>query len=93
MRTAPGIAALFAWLVLAPAARADEASDDFAARCAGPDVVKCVGFDNAADIAGGWGDNSGILPGATTPALDPMTCASGASSLLLQRMKCAQFQR
>src|SRR5262249_7142813 len=55
---------------------------DFAARCAGPDVVKCVGFDDAADIAGGWGDNSGILAGATTPVLDATTRASGASSLL-----------
>jgi hypothetical protein len=53
----------------------------FATRCAQPGVVKCVGFDSAADIAGGYGDNSGIFSGTTTPALDPTTKASGNSSL------------
>jgi hypothetical protein len=53
----------------------------FAQRCSAPGVVKCVGFDSASEIAGGYGDNSGILPGATTPALDTGVLASGASSL------------
>jgi len=40
-----------------------------------------VGFDSAADIAGMYGSNSGILSGATTPVLDASVKASGASSL------------
>ena len=40
-----------------------------------------MGFDAAADIAGTYGDNSGILSGATTPVLDTAVKASGASSL------------
>jgi hypothetical protein len=40
-----------------------------------------VGFDSAADISGTYGDNTGILSGATTPVLDPTVKASGASSL------------
>jgi MYXO-CTERM domain-containing protein len=74
---------LAALALLAPnVALADEADDDFAARCSHADVVACVGFDDAADIAGDSESNSGILPGATTPMLDASTRASGASSLL-----------
>jgi len=40
-----------------------------------------VGFDSAADISGGQGNNSGILSGASTPMLDPTVKASGFSSL------------
>lgn len=40
-----------------------------------------MGFDAAADIAGTYGNNSGILSGATTPVLDASVKASGASSL------------
>jgi MYXO-CTERM domain-containing protein len=69
-------------MTLGPDAFAAEAEDDFAARCGGADVVQCVGFDDAADIAGDWDDNSGILAGASTPALDNGIFASGASSLL-----------
>jgi hypothetical protein len=54
---------------------------DFATRCAQPGVVKCVGFDTASDIAGVFGNNSGILPGETTPTLDGTVKASGNSSL------------
>jgi hypothetical protein len=61
---------------------AGEAEDDFAARCNAADVVKCVGFDDPADIAGDSQDNSGILSGASTPALDARQKASGASSIL-----------
>ena len=76
-----GVGLVLAWS--APAvANAGEAEDDFAARCAQPDVVKCVGFDDAADVAGDSQDNSGILAGATTPQLDGSNVASGASSLL-----------
>ena len=55
---------------------------DFNTRCTAPGVVKCVGFDAASDIAGGYGSNSGIFSGAnTTPTLDASAKASGASSL------------
>ena len=53
----------------------------FSTRCAQPGVLKCVGFDSPADISGTYGDNSGILSGATTPQLDSSVKASGASSL------------
>jgi len=53
----------------------------FDQRCSLPSVVKCVGFDAASEITGTYGDNSGILPGATTPVLDTSFKASGASSL------------
>lgn len=54
---------------------------NFTARCQQADVIRCVGFDSAADIAGTYGDNSGILSGASTPALDATVKASGTSSL------------
>ena len=43
--------------------------------------MRCVGFDAAQDIAGGYGDNHGILSGSATPELDTSVKASGTSSL------------
>jgi hypothetical protein len=60
---------------------ASSADEDYSARCSPLAVVRCVGFDAASDIAGVWRDNTGILPGATTPALDIAVKASGNSSL------------
>lgn len=55
---------------------------DFATRCAQPGVIKCIGFDDAASIAGRWGDPSGITAGdSTTPTIDFDVKASGAGSL------------
>ena len=54
---------------------------DFQTRCSTAGVIRCVGFDQASDIAGGYGSNSGIFPGATTPTLDAAISASGNSSL------------
>lgn len=59
-------------------------SQDFLTRCSAPGVVKCVGFDQAADISGTFGENSGILPGSNNvPQLDALVKASGNSSLKL----------
>jgi len=54
---------------------------DFQVRCGSPGVIRCVGFDSPADIVGKYGDNSGILVGATRPVLDTAIKASGESSL------------
>jgi YD repeat-containing protein len=44
--------------------------------------VKCVNFDSTLDIAGTWGNNSGILAGdSTTPQIDFTNSSSGAGSL------------
>lgn len=44
---------------------------DFAARCAAPGVVRCVGFDDPNLLNGTWGDDWGTLPGSSTkPTLD-----------------------
>ena len=56
-------------------------SANFTTRCSQAGVLKCVGFDAPADISGTYGDNQGILSGATTPTLDTTVRASGASSL------------
>ena len=56
-------------------------SADYQARCSAAGVVLCVGFDDPSDIVGKWGDNSGVLSGATTPVLDTTVKASGNSSL------------
>ncbi|MFN3564554.1 MAG: hypothetical protein ACK4V1_01020 [Burkholderiaceae bacterium] len=57
-------------------------SADFATRCAQPGVVKCVGFDDVATIAGKWGDPSGITVGdSSAPTIDATVKASGAGSL------------
>jgi len=60
---------------------APASSADYQTRCSAPGVVRCVGFDSPSDITGKWGDNSGILSGATTPMLDSTVKASGNSSL------------
>ena len=54
---------------------------DFQTRCSAPGVIRCVGFDQPSDIVGTWGDNSGILPGNSTPVLDSTVKASGDSSI------------
>jgi chitodextrinase len=77
----------FALVLLAAAthAPAQTAESDFAARCAQPAVVKCVGFDTAADVSGGYGSNSGIFPSSGNanvfPTLDAAVKASGPSAL------------
>ena len=79
------LAADFTWSFTTAAAPASGAN--FTTRCAQPGVIKCVGFDSAADISGNYQSNSGIVPpytmfpGATPPALDTSVKASGASSL------------
>lgn len=60
---------------------ATAAETDFQARCHSPGVIRCVGFDSVSEIAGGYGDNFGILAGATTPTIDSATKASGNGSL------------
>jgi hypothetical protein len=54
---------------------------DFATRCADPNVVRCVPFDSATEIAGRHGDASGILIGASTPVIDSAVKASGGGSI------------
>ena len=66
---------------------------DFARRCAQPGVVRCIGFDDAADfntgkggINGAYGLDSGILPPSgssdyTRASRDNSMSASGPSSL------------
>jgi hypothetical protein len=55
---------------------------DFATRCAGPGVIRCVGFDAASEIAGEWGiDPTGSMSGDATPEIDPSVMASGTGSL------------
>jgi hypothetical protein len=61
----------------APAASAA----DFAKRCAQSGVIKCVGFDDSSVLRGGSGRASGVTSGASVPALDTTTKASGKSSL------------
>jgi hypothetical protein len=56
-------------------------SADFQTRCTAAGVVRCIGFDSVSDIAGKWGDNTGILTGDAIPVLDNTVAASGTSSL------------
>jgi len=51
---------------------------DFAARCAGPGVVRCMGFDTDATIAGRVLDAWDNMPHAS---IDPDVAATGAGSL------------
>jgi hypothetical protein len=45
-------------------------------------VIRCIGFDQASDIAATqWGANTGILSGATTRQWDFAIKASGQASL------------
>jgi hypothetical protein len=55
---------------------------DFDERCAAEGVLRCIGFDDASDLDGTFGDVSGTLVGATAPQLDAGVKASGASSIL-----------
>jgi len=65
-----------------PSSAPPASSASFATRCSQPGVLVCVGFDSAADIAGKFGDNSGLdKSGAADPVLDTSVKASGASSL------------
>jgi len=57
------------------------AGADFHARCNSPGVIRCVGFDSPIEIAGGYGGDSGIFSGATTPTIDSAVKASGNGSL------------
>src|SRR5262245_17560619 len=41
--------------------------DNFKALCGRPGVIKCVSFDRKSDLAGTYGDNSGIMPGDSIP--------------------------
>jgi hypothetical protein len=59
----------------------EDSPSDFQGRCSNPGVIRCVGFDSPADIAGTYGDVSGIMSGATRPSLDTVIKASGNSSL------------
>src|SRR6185436_9602306 len=43
-------------------------------------VVRCVGFDQSSDIAGTYGNNSGMTAGDSTPQLDSTIKASGNSA-------------
>jgi len=54
---------------------------NFHARCNSPGVIRCVGFDSPSEIAGGYGGDSGIFSGATTPTIDSAIKASGNGSL------------
>src|SRR5882672_8754409 len=67
-----------------PPANPPPGSQPFATRCAAPGVIKCVSFDSAADIAGGFGSNSGIFANGSgvKPAIDTTVKASGAGSLM-----------
>jgi hypothetical protein len=56
-------------------------ADDFQSRCQTPGVIRCIGFDQPGDIAGGWGANTGIFSGDATPTLDYTVKASGQASL------------
>lgn len=54
---------------------------DFDGRCAAPGVLVCVGFDDASELDGTFGDHHGTLPGAAIPEIDPTTKASGTGAL------------
>ena len=57
-------------------------AEDFETRCSQPGVIKCVGFDDASDIQGTWGDVHGSLTRtADSPSIDSVVAASGAGSL------------
>lgn len=63
-----------------------EPAGTFAAECAKPGVVKCVGFDSSAEIPQfsgyGYPHPQGIVAGSsTTPALDTTIFSSGTGSL------------
>src|SRR5262245_58618582 len=73
---------LVLWLASFAVTTSDAWADDFQTRCQRPGVLRCVGFDQASDIAGtAWGSNTGIDSGASTPTVDSSVKASGNSSL------------
>lgn len=57
------------------------AESDFERRCHSSGVIRCVAFDAPNEIAGSYGDNYGVMPGATVPTIDTGTKASGTGSL------------
>jgi hypothetical protein len=74
------------WNIDVHTLRLTNAASDFAARCAGAGVIRCVGFDSNADITGDAAPGKPkvtTVPGATTPTIDNGIAASGGGSLLL----------
>ncbi len=66
-------------LPLAAASAPRVRAADFPTRCAAPGVIKCVGFDQASDIAGTWGDNHGAWGGAKRCSVNTaVACSSNA---------------
>src|SRR5690606_9054530 len=70
-------------LLLATSFFSEAPAADFATRCAATGVIKCVGFDSAADLVGQSGSNAGTIPreGGPPPSIDTSIKASGAGSL------------
>jgi hypothetical protein len=60
---------------------ADAFTSDFDRRCSQPGVIRCIGFDTAADLKGRYGQPSGIMIGASAPVIDTAVKASGAGAL------------
>lgn len=56
---------------------------NFEARCSAAGVIKCVGFDSPAELSGGYGNSSGVLPtsSGSRPMVDTTVKASGKGSL------------
>jgi len=69
--------------VTATVSNGGSGGSSFQARCSASGVVRCIGFDVPADIAGVYGDNKGITPGApgNDPVIDTAVFASGGGSL------------
>src|SRR5262245_31505489 len=73
---------LIVWLATVVVTASDALAADFQTRCQTPGVIRCVGFDQASDIAAtDWGSNSGSYSGTATPVLDSTVKASGNSAL------------
>jgi len=73
---------LAVWLAGIGAGTSPAWAQDFQARCQMPGVIRCIGFDQASDLATtAWGSNTGFYSGASTPVLDPNVKASGNSAL------------
>jgi hypothetical protein len=80
--TATGpLAALLLFGAVLAAADSGAWADDFQIRCQTPGVIRCIGFDQASDIAGRYGANTGSGSGASTPVLDFAVKASGQASI------------
>jgi hypothetical protein len=57
-------------------------ASDFEGRCNAPGVIRCVGFDDPAEITGTYGDVHGVFKGdSSDPAIDPTVKSSGAGAL------------